>query len=127
MRQQLERATAESYIRMKTNPLYRLLSQISKADREEALIRDQDLLPNFWSPLERHEHRCIAALGKEATESNPILSAKTRRALTSFIVLDPAANVSTYLLLYTSSPRDRCWEDFHKPPNVSEGKLSKML
>ena len=65
---QLERLTAESYIRIMTSPLFSTLQQIRKTNRHRRAAKDWDPCPKRWSPLERHERRCKNELGRQTME-----------------------------------------------------------
>ena len=69
LKQHLDKVTAETYLRIRTTPLYRSLEQIGENGTWVGYQNDWNNLHSRWTPLERHRHRCEQALGRETVES----------------------------------------------------------
>lgn len=69
LRQHLHKVTAETYLRIRTTPLYQSLERIGKDGTWIGYQNDWNSLYSRWGPLERHRHRCEKALGREMIES----------------------------------------------------------
>jgi ribonuclease HI len=66
IRQRLEEAAANSFLRIAASPLMATYQGIRRTQRRRREGADWALLPQMWTPLERHAEYCRSRLGSEA-------------------------------------------------------------